>query len=87
MSWNYDKEPIDYLRARIKYYRGRQTKVMNLIKRPQMIEKYGEDELRHLIARRLLSIESYLAMFRKAVKDLETIEEMEDKINNHESLK
>lgn len=84
MSWNYDKEPIDYLRARIKYYRGRMVKIQNLIKRPEMLEKYGEDELRYLIARRLLSIESYIAMYKKAVKDLETIEELEEKINKHE---
>lgn len=84
MSWNYDKEPIDYLRARIKYYRGRERKVMNLIKKPEMIEKYGEDELRYLIARRLLSVGSYIEMYKKAVKDLETIQELEDKINNHE---
>jgi hypothetical protein len=78
MSWQVDREPIDYLRRRVKYYKGRMSKVKNLIKEQWMVEKYGEEELRYIIARRLLSIESFISMYEKAVKDLQTIEEIED---------
>lgn len=83
MSWNTDKEPIDYLRQRIKYYKNKMSKVEILIKDPYMLEKYGEEELRYIIARRMLTIQSYMAMYKKAVKDLETIEELEN-TTNHE---
>ena len=43
-----------------------------------MVEKYG-DELPYIVGRRLLEIESYIDMFRKAVIDFEAIEEKEEK--------
>jgi hypothetical protein len=76
MSWNTDKEPIEYLRQRIKYYKGKVSKAKNWIKNPIMVEKYGE-ELPYMIGRSILRNESYIAMFKKAVRDLETIEEIE----------
>jgi hypothetical protein len=77
MSWQYDKEPIDYLRQRIKYYQKKIPKAKNWINNKILKEKYGEEELRYIIARKLLSAESYIAMYKKAVKDLEAVEEME----------
>jgi len=78
MNWQTDKEPIDYLRQRIKYYKGKISKAKNWIKNPIMVEKYG-DELPYMIGRSILKNESYAAMFRKAVKDLEAIEANEEK--------
>ena len=78
MNQQTDKEPIDYLRQRIKYYRKKESLARNLINKPEMIKKYGEDELRYIIARRLLSIKSFIDMYKKAVKDLEIIEENEN---------
>jgi hypothetical protein len=86
MSWQYDKEPIDYLRQRVKYYRKRISKIKNWIHNKILIEKYGEEQLRYMMARGLLSNASYLDMFKKAVKDLETIEEIENR-DNQEPIK
>ena len=87
MSWNYDKEPIDYLRQRVRYYKKRISKIRNWINNPILVEKYGEEQLRYMMARGVLSNVSYLHMFEKAVKDLETIEEIENKVDNHEKFK
>ena len=73
MSWNTDKEPIDYLRQRVKYYKGKISKAKNWAKNPIMVEKYG-DQLQYVITRSILKNTSYKDMFEKAVKDLETIE-------------
>jgi len=77
MSWETDKEPIDYLRQRITYYKKKRSKVVNLVNKPEMIEKYGSLDLRYLIFRRCLDIDSMTDMFKKAVNDLETIEKNE----------
>ena len=79
MSWNVDKEPIEYLRQRIKYYKKKRMKMLNVGKNPVMIEKYGEKELRHIVAKRIMQINSLLSMYHKAVSDLEKIEETENK--------
>jgi hypothetical protein len=81
MSWQTDREPIDYLRQRIKYYKKKQSMVKNLVKNPVMIQKYGEEELQSFIARRLLTLQSFMDMFKKAVKDLEEIEKTENEKN------
>jgi hypothetical protein len=86
MSWDTDKEPIDYLRQRIKYYQKRVARAKNRIKDPYMKEKYG-DELPYIIARSILRNESFIAMFKKAVKDLQTIENIENKVENQEPFK
>jgi hypothetical protein len=78
MSWQYDREPIDYLRRRVRYYQRRRSKIINLPKNPEMIKKLG-DELPALVVRRVWEIDSYIDMFKKAVKDLEAIEEKEEK--------
>lgn len=72
MSWNTDKEPIDYLRQRIKYYRGKMSNAKNWTKNPIMVEKYG-DQLSYIIARSIIRNKSFIEMFEKAVKDLERI--------------
>jgi len=79
MSWDTDKEPIDYLRQRVKYYKRKISNAKNWHKNPIMVQKYG-DLLPQMIFRCVLKNESYLAMFKKAVKDLETID-------NHEPIK
>ena len=76
MSWNTNKEPIDYLRQRVKYYRGKISKAKNCIKYPIMVQKYG-DELPYIISRGILRNEAYMSMFEKAVEDLEKIQEKE----------
>jgi hypothetical protein len=77
MSWNYDKEPIDYLKQRVRYYEKKISKIKNWLKNPILVEKYGEEQLRYMMARGVLSNASYVDMFKKAVKDLEKIEENE----------
>jgi hypothetical protein len=77
MSWQTDKEPIDYLRQRIKYYKGKISNAKNWIKNPIMVEKYG-DELPYIIGRSILKNESYLYVYVKAVRDLEEIEKEEE---------
>jgi hypothetical protein len=82
MSWEHNKEPIDYLRQRVKYYKKKRSLVINLINKPEMIEKYGA-ELKHLVFRRCLQIDSFIDMFKKAVNDLETIEKNENEANQN----
>lgn len=77
MGWNVDREPIDYLRRRVHYYEKKKKKAMKLADNPAAQQYFG-DELPHIIARRLLTIESMTFMFKKAIKDLEEIEERED---------
>lgn len=78
MSWQTDREPIDYLKRRIKYYKGKISRSKNWIKNPIMVKKYG-DELSYIIARSLIKNQSFVVMFEKAVKDLEAIEAIENK--------
>jgi hypothetical protein len=78
MSWNTDKFPIDYLRQRIKYYKKKKSIVLKMINKPNLIIGYGEDVSKQIIARRLLTIESLLIQFQKAVRDLEAIENTEN---------
>lgn len=77
MGWNVDVEPIDYLRRRVRYYQKKKKKVMKLKDNPAAQQYYG-DELPHLIGRRLLTVEAMIFMFRKAVNDLQEIEDRED---------
>ena len=74
MSWLYDEDPTEYLERRIRYFKTKMSKVKNLIKSQTTIEKYGEEELRSMIARRLLALESYIVVYKNAVKYLEIIE-------------
>lgn len=77
MSWNTDKEPIDYLRQRIKYYKKKVSKTTSLLRIPEMQAKYGDD-LPYIVGRRLMEIESYISMYKKAVRDLEAIEQTDE---------
>ena len=87
MSWNTDKEPIEYLRQRVRYYEKKRLKILKLDKNPHMIEKYGEEMLRTIIARRLLQISFFITKFKQAVSDLEIIEDCENRVKNHQSFK
>jgi len=86
MGWNVDREPIDYLRRRVRYYQNKKKKIIKLKDNPAAQQKFG-NELSTLIARRLLTIESMMDMFKKAIRDLETIEEIENKVDNQEPFK
>lgn len=80
MTWKTDKEPIEYLRQRVKYYQKKMGRAKNSINDPVLIHKYG-DELPYIVTRRILSIQSWMDMFKKAVKDLEIIENAENLID------
>lgn len=73
MSWNYDKEPIDYLIQRVKYYQKRKSKVKKLIDEPLMIEKYGKPMLGEIVMRRMIDIDAYISMYKNAIYFLDTI--------------
>lgn len=79
MSWSTDKSPIEYLRQRIRYYEKKRSMVKNFIKKPEMVKRYG-DELPYIIARRLLSIASYIEQYKRAVRNLQDIESEENKL-------
>lgn len=87
MSWETDKEPIEYLRQRIRYYLHKKAKMSKLMENPRPIKGLSEENVRWGITRSLIRIESRIEQYRKAVEDLETIEEMENKVNEQSGLK
>jgi len=88
MAWETDKPPIDYLKQRIKYYKKKRGVVRRLIKDPFAITRYGgEEKLQELIDSRLEEIDTLMGMYEDAVLNLETIEEVEARVDNHKSFK
>jgi hypothetical protein len=70
MAYNVDHFPIEYLQRRIIYYKKQRGSVNNLLTDPHMINRYGEQKAKELVAVRLEGIEYIISEFEKAIEIL-----------------
>lgn len=75
MAWLTDKQPLDYLKQRVKYYKKKKSTVKNLHKSGTIVERYGgEEKFKKLVEERLEEIDIMSDQFKEAVLILEIVD-------------
>ena len=74
MSWNADKEPIPYLKQRVRYYKKKMGSIRKLENDQHLILKYGEEILGDMVGIAELRAKEQYLNFSRAVEILENNE-------------
>ena len=74
MAWDSDKEPIPYLKQRVKYYKKKRGTIKKLKNDPHLLQKYGEEMLGDMIEMSAQRTEDQIQNFTRAVEILESDE-------------
>ncbi len=74
MGWDSDKEPIPYLKQRVKYYKKKMGTIKKLKNDPHLLQKYGEEILGDMVEMAELRAKEQYLNFSIAVEILENNE-------------
>ena len=74
MGWNSDKEPIPYLKQRVKYYKKQMGTYKKLQNDPHLLQKYGEEMLGDMVEMGIQRTNDQIKNFSEAVLILENYE-------------
>jgi hypothetical protein len=67
MAYQTDYFPIEYLQRRVAYYKKRRSSTKNAIKNKILVDKYGEQETKAMIAKRLEGIDQIVRQYEMAI--------------------
>jgi len=71
MAWNVDKNPIEYLEQRVRYYKKKRKEFKNFLKDEKMLERFGKER----IEGGMEQVELRISEFEYAVLVLKAIQE------------
>jgi len=79
MAWDVDKNPIEYLEQRVKYYKKKKRDFKNFLKDEKMIERFGKERIEdgmEQVELRILEFEyAVLVLKTRRNFDIKTIQE------------
>jgi len=73
MAWDVDKNPIEYLEQRVKYYKKKKRDFKNFLKDEKMIERFGKERIEdgmEQVELRILEFE-YAVLVLKTIQDVD----------------
>lgn len=68
MAWRVDKDPIEYLEQRVRYYKKKEREFKNHLKDEDMLRRFGKEGIEGAIA----NVELRILEFQYAIKILKT---------------
>jgi len=73
MAWDVDKNPIEYLEQRVKYYKKKKRDFKNFLKDEKMLERFGKERIEdgmEQVELRILEFE-YAVLVLKTIQDVD----------------
>ena len=72
MAWRIDKDPIEYLEQRVRYYKNKQKQFKKFLGNPDMTDRFGREMIEtgiNQIGKRIVEFESAITIL-KMMKDI-----------------